>query len=78
MCIRDSIACIDLDRCYDENGQPSALAKEVLSKCGKTYVEKSVSGNGLHIFGKTSGMDTVSYTHLDVYKRQEISISYST
>ncbi|MDY3846493.1 MAG: hypothetical protein SOZ62_06300 [Eubacteriales bacterium] len=49
---KDNISCIDLDRCYDENGQPSALAKEVLSKCGKTYVEKSVSGNGLHIFGK--------------------------
>ena len=50
---KDNISCIDLDHCYDENGQSSALAKEVLSKCGKTYAEKSVSGNGLHIFGKT-------------------------
>lgn len=37
---KDNISCIDLDRCYDENGQQTALAKEVLSKCGKTYVEK--------------------------------------
>ena len=59
---KDNISCIDLDRCYDENGQPSALAKEVLSKCGKTYVEKSVSGNGLHIFGKTSGMDIRTFS----------------
>ena len=59
---KDNISCIDLDRCYDENGQPSALAKEVLSKCGKTYVEKSVSGNGLHIFGKTGGMDIRTFS----------------
>lgn len=59
---KDNISCIDLDHCYDENGQPSALAKEVLSKCGKTYVEKSVSGNGLHIFGKTSGMDIRTFS----------------
>ena len=59
---KDNISCIDLDRCYDENGQPTALAKEVLSKCGKTYVEKSVSGNGLHIFGKTGGMDIRTFS----------------
>lgn len=59
---KDNISCIDLDRCYDENGQQTALAKEVLSKCGKTYVEKSVSGNGLHIFGKTGGMDIRTFS----------------
>ena len=70
---KDNISCIDLDRCYDENGQPSALAKEVLSKCGKTYVEKSVSGNGLHIFGKTSGMDIRSFSKdgdLEFYQKE--------
>ena len=59
---KDNVSCIDLDHCYDENGQPTALAKEILSKCGKTYIEKSVSGNGLHIFGKTSGMDIRSFS----------------
>lgn len=70
---KDNVSCIDLDRCYDENGQPSALAKEVLSKCGKTYVEKSVSGNGLHIFGKTSGMDIRSFSKdgdLEFYQKE--------
>ena len=69
---KDNISCIDLDHCYDENGQPSALAKDVLSKCGKTYVEKSVSGNGLHIFGKTSGMDIRTFSKdgdLEFYQR---------
>ena len=70
---KDNVSCIDLDRCYDENGQPSALAKEVLSKCGKTYVEKSVSGNGLHIFGKTSGMDIRTFSKdgdLEFYQKE--------
>ena len=70
---KDNISCIDLDRCYDENGQSTALAKEVLSKCGKTYVEKSVSGNGLHIFGKTSGMDIRTFSKdgdLEFYQKE--------
>ena len=70
---KDNISCIDLDHCYDENGQPSALAKEVLSKCGKTYVEKSVSGNGLHIFGKTGGMDIRTFSKdgdLEFYQKE--------
>ncbi len=69
---KDNISCIDLDRCYDENGQQTALTKEVLSKCGKTYVEMSVSGNGLHIFGKTSGMDIRTFSKdgdLEFYQR---------
>ena len=70
---KDNISCIDLDHCYDENGQPSALAKEVLSKCGKTYIEKSVSGNGLHIFGKTNGMDIRTFSKdgdLEFYQKE--------
>lgn len=70
---KDNVSCIDLDHCYDENGQPSALAKEVLSKCGKTYIEKSVSGNGLHIFGKTSGMDIRTFSKdgdLEFYQKE--------
>lgn len=70
---KDNVSCIDLDHCYDENGQSSALAKEVLSKCGKTYVEKSVSGNGLHIFGKTSGMDIRTFSKdgdLEFYQKE--------
>ena len=70
---KDNISCIDLDHCYDENGQPSALTKEVLSKCGKTYVEKSVSGNGLHIFGKTNGMDIRTFSKdgdLEFYQKE--------
>ena len=70
---KDNVSCIDLDHCYDENGQSSALAKEVLSKCGKTYIEKSVSGNGLHIFGKTGGMDIRTFSKdgdLEFYQKE--------
>ena len=59
---KDGLACIDLDHCIDDNGNYSDLAKEVLSKCGKTYIETSVSGKGLHIFGTTEGMDVRTFS----------------
>ncbi len=58
----DGIACIDLDGCIDESGKRSALADEVLAKCGKTYSEQSVSGRGIHVFGKTKGADLRSFS----------------
>ena len=59
---KDGICCIDLDHCLDDNGEYSALAKEIMGKCGKTYIELSMSGKGLHIFGKTQGMDVRSFS----------------
>lgn len=70
---KDKIACIDLDHCYREGEQPSAFVDEILSKCGKTYVELSLSGNGLHIFGKTEGMDLRSFSRdgdLEFYQKE--------
>ena len=58
----DGIACIDLDHCIREDGKRSALADEVLAKCGKTYVEHSVSGRGIHVFGKTKETDLRSFS----------------
>ncbi len=58
----DGIACIDLDHCIGEDGKRSALADEVLAKCGKTYSEQSVSGRGIHVFGKTKGTDIRSFS----------------
>ena len=59
---QDGICCIDIDHCKDENGGYTPLAKEAMSKCGKTYIEQSVSGKGLHIFGTTKGMDLRSFS----------------
>ena len=44
------IVGIDIDNCLDENGNPNAIAAEILSKLPKTYIEISPSGRGLHIF----------------------------
>ena len=59
---KDGIACIDLDKCIGEDGKRTPLAEEVLSKCGKTYIEHSLSGKGLHIFGRTKGADLRSFS----------------
>ena len=59
---QDKIACIDLDGCYDEKGNFSDVAFDAIQKSKGTYTEKSISGKGLHIFGKTDGMDLRSFS----------------
>lgn len=44
------MTCIDLDRHIDERGRPTELAQRFIDAAKDTYVEKSVSGRGLHIF----------------------------
>ena len=66
-----SMTCIDLDHHLDENGKPSELAQKFIDAAQGTYIEKSVSGRGLHIFyaGKSPeerqnrniGLDLESY-----------------
>lgn len=46
------ISCIDLDKCFNEKDEMSALAKRLTTELAGTYIERSVSGNGLHIFVK--------------------------
>jgi primase-polymerase (primpol)-like protein len=46
----DGIACIDLDHCLI-GGVLADWAAEILAAAGRTYVEISPSGEGLHIFG---------------------------
>lgn len=43
---------IDLDHVIDSNGEIETWAGEVLEKFKGTYIEKSVSGDGFHIFCK--------------------------
>jgi primase-polymerase (primpol)-like protein len=46
----DGLACIDLDHCLID-GVLADWAAEILAAAGRTYVEVSPSGQGLHIFG---------------------------
>jgi primase-polymerase (primpol)-like protein len=46
----DGIACIDLDHCIVD-GVLESWAQSIVDKCKGTYIEVSLSGTGLHIFG---------------------------
>lgn len=59
---KDGIACIDLDDCVEENGDFSEFAHKVFNASDGMYCEKSVSGKGLHFFGKTQGMDVRTFS----------------
>ena len=71
---KDKVSCVDIDRCFGENGELSETAKEALKRSGATYAERSVSGNGLHIFGKTDGMDLRTFSKggdLEFYQKEQ-------
>lgn len=57
----NGITCIDLDECIDENGNLNPLAAKLTSELKGTYIEKSVSGNGLHIFLKDDVLKNGKY-----------------
>ncbi len=58
----NDIACIDLDGCMQENGDFSEIAEQTFNAAKGSYCERSVSGKGLHIFGKTKGSDLRSFS----------------
>lgn len=45
-------SCIDLDHCFNDEDKLSPMATEILKVFKGTYVERSMSGKGLHIFVK--------------------------
>lgn len=44
----EGFVCIDLDDCFDEDGNLSPVAQDVFDHFSETYWEYSPSGNGLH------------------------------
>ena len=44
------IGCIDLDHCI-EDGHIQPWASEIIAACPATFMERSQSGEGVHIFG---------------------------
>ena len=59
---KDKICCVDIDGCIDNDGNLSELSQDFLSKSGKTFAEYSVSGRGIHIWGKTDGADIRTFS----------------
>ena len=44
--------CIDLDQCFDQQGKLTPGAAAIVAMFPGAYVETSISGKGLHIFGR--------------------------
>lgn len=47
----DGIVCLDLDHAL-AGGKLAPWAREILDRCPATFVEVSMSGDGLHVFGR--------------------------
>lgn len=48
----DGIVCVDLDHCIDAEGRVAEWAQAILDRCPPTFVEVSMSGTGLHVWGR--------------------------
>lgn len=44
------VCCTDIDHCIDADGKLSDVAQAVIATCGNSFVEKSQSGTGIHIW----------------------------
>ena len=62
------LGCIDLDGCLVD-GWLSPLAQRVLERNPGAYVEVSVSGNGLHIFGEFAEVSGIRRPGFEFYSR---------
>lgn len=59
---KDNIFCIDVDHCYENGAVVSDLVRDIEESGVHTYCERSVSGTGLHYFGKTKGLDVRAFS----------------
>lgn len=65
----DGIGCLDLDDALDADGRPSALAATVLRANPDAWVEVSMSGRGLHIFGLLAEAPGRRFRGVEIYSR---------
>lgn len=69
----DGFACIDLDHCYDGRNHLTDWAKMLIAPVrGKTYIEISPSGEGLHIWGRAAertGVKVRGIMNAEAYSR---------
>lgn len=59
--LTEGIVFIDVDHCLDKEGNPNELASSIMEDFKGTYVEKSVSGTGIHVLAKGKLME--GYKH---------------
>ena len=59
---KDKICCIDVDHCLNEKGEYTSLVDSIMQKADGTYMERSLSGKGVHFFGKTDGMNIRAFS----------------
>ena len=60
---------LDLDHCINDDGNLTPLAVRIVSRCEGAYIEKSVSGHGLHIlvWASEKGFPTNPVPGLEIY-----------
>lgn len=69
----DGLGCIDLDHCLVD-GEANELAREVLASVDPVWVERSMSGDGLHIFIEAEPAPGRTMPGFEVYSRERFIV----
>lgn len=59
---QDNIVCIDVDGCLDEVGNINSVGATTAGFGNGTYSERSISGKGIHVFGKMQNLDVRAFS----------------
>lgn len=67
------ITCIDLDKCITDakTGAMKERATKLVKELGSTYIERSTSGNGVHIFLKDDILKNGTYKSTSMVKDED-------
>lgn len=66
----DGIECVDLDGALDDNGEIiSAVALGVFSANVDAWVERSMSGRGIHVWGRLAEAPGRRRPEIEIYSR---------
>lgn len=71
---KTGITCIDLDKCIDADGKYNDVASKLTAELKGTFMEKSVSGNGVHIFLKDDVLKNGKYKSTAITTGGELEV----
>ena len=69
------IGCIDLDYCFGSDGSLLSWARHIVDNNPDSFIERSVSGEGLHIFGLLPERRGMRKAGVEVYSRDRFILT---
>lgn len=70
----DGLACWDLDDCFDEDDRMAEWARQLIDGVHPVWVERSMSGSGLHVFVEGPEEPGTRRGQIEYYSRHRLIV----